>query len=63
MDDNGEDMRIMKTRRFWCARLPEGYRQLIHISNEHKIAIVILNSIDEVGQQLHFFKDIAGLRA
>ena len=35
-DDNGEDMRIMKTRRFWCARLPEGYRQLIHISNEHK---------------------------
>ena len=35
-DDSGEYMRIMKTRRFWCARLPEGYEQLIHISNEHK---------------------------
>ncbi|MGC8538151.1 MAG: NUDIX domain-containing protein [Candidatus Micrarchaeia archaeon] len=35
-DDNGEDTHIMKTRRFWCARLPSGYEKLIHISPEHK---------------------------
>ena len=35
-DDNGEDVHIMKTRRYWCARLPEGYEKRIHISPEHK---------------------------
>ncbi|MCL5442551.1 MAG: NUDIX domain-containing protein [Candidatus Marsarchaeota archaeon] len=35
-DDNGEDVHIMKTRRFWCARLPEGYENMIRISPEHK---------------------------
>ena len=38
-------------------------QELLDKAGRHRIAIVILNSIDEVGQQLHFFKDIAGLRA
>ena len=38
-------------------------QSLLDKAGRHRIAIVILNSIDEVGQQLHFFKDIAGLRA
>ncbi len=35
-DDNGENVHIMKTRKYWCARLPEGYEKLIRISPEHK---------------------------
>ena len=38
-------------------------QELLDNAGKHRINIVILNSIDEVGQQLHFFKDIAGLRA
>ena len=34
--DNGENMHIVKTRKFWCARLPEGYEKRIRISPEHK---------------------------
>ena len=30
-DDNGEDVHIMKTRRYWCARLPEGYENMSFI--------------------------------
>ena len=37
-DDNVEDVHIMKTRRHWCARLPEGYEKSIRISPEHKRA-------------------------
>ncbi len=34
--DGGSNVHVIKTRRYWCARLPEGYKQMIHISPEHK---------------------------
>lgn len=35
-EDEGTSVHVIKTRRFWCARLPEPYADQIRISAEHR---------------------------
>lgn len=35
-DEEGKDVHVIKTRRYWCAKLPDDFLKNIRISPEHK---------------------------